>query len=186
MKSTYSNLTQAYMNNTKIKYDVMENYENLTENDISKLTDLWIKEVTINHDSEAVYKLFCSDGKLVGTVSQVIRKGNDIKSYFDYFAKLPDIKVISKKYTISKISNNVFLNTAFIDWQWKGLEKPITTRMTFIYNGKCIFKLHSSILPGLNKSLLKISNLSWNILVKLFIIISYWSMKKYFLLLFII
>ena len=68
----YSNLSQAYMNNTKIKYDIMENYENLTENDISKLTDLWIKEVTINHDSEAVYKLFCSDGKLVGTVSQVI------------------------------------------------------------------------------------------------------------------
>ena len=41
MKSTYSNLSKAYMNNTKIKYDVMENYENLTENDISKLTDLF-------------------------------------------------------------------------------------------------------------------------------------------------
>lgn len=160
MKSTYNKLSTAYVNNT-INYHLIEKYEKLiTEDDISNLTDLWIKEVSVNHDPEAIYKLFCPNGNLVGTVSQVKRKGLDIKSYFDYFAKLPDIKVVSKKYNISKVSDNVFINTAFIEWHWKGLENPITARMSFIYNGKCIFQLHSSVLPELNQSLLQITNLS--------------------------
>lgn len=129
----------------------------LTDQDIANLTDLWIKEVTINHDPEAIYKLFCPDGNLVGTVSQIKRKGLDIKAYFDYFAKLPGIKVVSRQYNISKVTNNVFLNTAFISWHWNGLKKPIVARMTFLYRNKCIFQLHSSALPDINKNLLKIS-----------------------------
>ena len=70
---------------------------------------------TKSYDADAIFKLFCQDGNLVGTVSQIKRKGNDIKSYFDYFAKLPEIIVVSKKYNITKVSPNVFLNTAFID-----------------------------------------------------------------------
>ena len=66
---------------------------------------------TKSYDADAIFKLFCQDGNLVGTVSQIKRKGNDIKSYFDYFAKLPEIRVVS----ITKVSPNVFLNTAFID-----------------------------------------------------------------------
>ena len=43
------------------------------------------------------------NGNLVDTVSQI--KSNDIKLYFDYFAKLPNITVIDNKYikNISKI-----------------------------------------------------------------------------------
>ena len=143
MNSTYKNLSEAYENDI---------------NDISKLTDLWIQKVTIDSDPDAIFNLFCQDGNLVGTVSQIKRKGNDIKSYFDYFAKLPEIRVVSKKYNITKVSPNVFLNTAFIEWQWKGLEKSITARMTFLYRDRCIFQLHSSVLPELNQSLLNISN----------------------------
>jgi hypothetical protein len=131
----------------------------INESDISKLTDLWIKEVTVNNDPEAVAKLFCSDGTLVGTVSQVKRRGTDIRRYFDYFAKLPGIKVVSKKYNISKVSSNVYINTAFIRWKWNGLYDPIMTRMTFIYSGKCIFQLHSSKLPEVNDQLFQISNM---------------------------
>ena len=94
----------------------------ISTNEITKLTDAWIKEVTVNHNPDAISKLFCSDGNLVGTVSQVKRRGQDIKKYFDYFAKLPGIQVINKKYNISKITSNVYLNTAFITWSWDGLE----------------------------------------------------------------
>jgi len=102
----------------------------ITSGEITKLTDAWVKEVAVNHNPEAIYKLFCTDGNLVGTVSQVKRNGVDIKKYFDYFAKLPGIKVLSKKYHISKVTPIVYLNTAFITWTWDGLENPITARMT--------------------------------------------------------
>jgi hypothetical protein len=126
--------------------------------EIEDLTNLWIREVTERNNPEAISKLFCADGNLVGTVSQVKRNGKNIKKYFDYFAKLPGIRVVAKEYNISKITDNVYLNTAFIKWQWEGLTEPITARMTFIFRNKCIFQLHSSALPDLNKDLYKISN----------------------------
>ena len=128
--------------------------------DIEELTDEWIKEVTENHDPEAIYQLFCPDGNLVGTASQVKRKGRDIKAYFEYFAKLQGIHVISKQYNISHVSKDVYLNTAFITWKWDSIDEPVTARMTFLYKNRCIFQLHSSVLPEINKSLLKISNLN--------------------------
>ena len=146
-----NNLNSNKLNQNKL------NQNKLNETDIAELTDNWIKEVTVNHNPENIAKLFCSDGNLVGTVSQVKRKGIDIKLYFDYFANLPGIKVISKKYNISKVTPNVFVNTAFITWYWDGLKQPITARMTFIFRDKCIFQLHSSVLPEINQNLLNIS-----------------------------
>ena len=125
--------------------------------DINNLTDNWIKEVTINNSPDGVYNLFCNDATLLGTVSKIKRRGKDIKKYFDYFAKLPNIRVVNREYNISQIVNNVYVNSAFITWSWKGLEKPIVARMTFIFRNKCIFQLHSSELPELNKDLYKIS-----------------------------
>jgi len=132
----------------------------LTEQDIAQLTDMWIKEVTVNHNPEAIYAMFCEGGSLVGTVSQVKRKGNDIKKYFDYFAKLPGIKVLHKKYNITKVTNDVFINTAFITWKWNSINEPIVARMSFVYKNNCIFQLHSSKLPNINQKLLQISNLN--------------------------
>ena len=89
---------------------------NLTNNEknIEKLTDNWIKAVTIQNNPTKVAELFCGDGSLVGTVSKEIRTKENIKAYFNFFAKLPGIKVISRNYNISKISSNVYTNTAFI------------------------------------------------------------------------
>jgi len=129
----------------------------ITYDDITMLTDNWINEVTVNHNPRAIYELFCKDGNLVGTVSQTKRKGKDIEKYFDYFAKLPGIKVVDKKYNISQLTKDVFINSAFITWYWEGLEEPITARMTFVFRGKCIFQLHSSTLPTLNEKLFEIS-----------------------------
>jgi len=131
-----------------------------TELTIEQLTDKWIYNVTVKNDPQAVANMFCKDGNLIGTVSQVKRKGEDIKKYFDYFAKLPEIKVLSKKYVISQVKKNVFLNTAFIEWSWKGLPAPVTARMTFLFRGNCIFQLHSSVMPDFNQELIEISNMN--------------------------
>ena len=122
---------------------------------VADLTDAWINAVTVENNPKKVASLFCGDGNLVGTVSQTIRTGAEIEQYFNYFAKLPGIKVVDKTYDISQVSKNVYLNTAFITWTWDGLEKPIIARMSFLFNGNCIFQLHSSALPELNKDLKK-------------------------------
>ena len=136
------------------------NVNKMNSSEIGQLTDLWIKNVTEENNPDTIAKMFCKDGNLVGTVSQKKRQGDDIKKYFDYFAKLPEIKVVDKKYNISEIEPNVYVNTAFITWQWKGLEKPIVARMTFIFRNKCIFQLHSSALPEINQDLKKISGVA--------------------------
>jgi len=122
---------------------------------VANLTDKWINAVTVNNNPQEIANMFCNDGNLVGTVSQTIRKGPAIKQYFNYFAKLPDIKVLDKKYTIQKVGGNVYLNTAFITWKWKGLDEPIVARMSFLFRDNCIFQLHSSALPEVNKDLRK-------------------------------
>ena len=142
-----------------IIYQIHKSIFSISDNDISTLTDNWCNEVTLTHNPETIASLFCSDGNLVGTVSQVKRKGLDIKRYFNYFAKLPNIKIVKKEYNISKVTNNVFINTAFITWIWDGLENPIVARMTFVFRDNCIFQLHSSALPVLNEKLLEVSKL---------------------------
>ena len=142
-----------------IIYQIHKSIFSISDNDISTLTDNWCNEVTLTHNPETIASLFCSDGNLVGTVSQVKRKGLDIKRYFNYFAKLPNIKIVKKEYNISKVTNNVFINTAFITWIWDGLENPIVARMTFVFRDNCIFQLHFSALPDLNEKLLEVSKL---------------------------
>ena len=120
---------------------------------IEKLTDKFLKEITVNNDPEAVAKLFCYDGSLIGTLSRVIRRNNNIQEYFNYFAKLKGIKVLSKKYNIYRVDNTVFINIAEVKWVWDKLKNPVNTRMTFVYRDNCIFQLHSSSLPESNKNI---------------------------------
>lgn len=127
------------------------------EKDISKLTDLWIKEVTLNHNSHEVSKLFCSDGTLI--IQEAQYKNKDIKAYFDYFVNLPKLQMISKQYNISMLAPNVFVNTAYIKWKWSGLYDSVNMKMIFVYNGRCIYKLNASKMPIMNNQLFQISNM---------------------------
>jgi len=120
---------------------------------VATLTDEWIRLVTVEKSPTKVANHFCKDGILFGTVSQTLRQGRDpIKNYFEFFAKLPGLQVIDKKFNISKISHSVSVNNAFITWKYDGAD-PIVARMTFIYRNGCLFELHSSALPDLNKDL---------------------------------
>ena len=129
----------------------------VSKSDIAALTDQWIRKVTVEHDPVSIGKMFCPDGNLVGTVSQVKRTGKDIQKYFDYFAKLPGIRVLRKEYNITEVTPQVYINTAFITWSWQGIEEPIVARMSFIFREQCIFQLHSSALPDLNENLVRAS-----------------------------
>ena len=139
---------------------VYNSFNKIDSTKIEQLTDLWIYNVTKKNDPNAIAGMFCDNGNLVGTVSQIKRQGIDIKKYFDYFAKLPEIKVVDKKYDITEVVPNVYINTALITWSWKGLDNPIVARMTFLFKNKCIFQLHSSALPDLNQDLKNISGLA--------------------------
>ena len=90
-----------------ILYNFYINSSFSMSNYYSQLTDKWIKEVTINRNPRAVANLFCDD------------------------ATLPGIKVLNRKYNLSKISNNYFINTALITWYWEGLDEPLVVRMSF-------------------------------------------------------
>lgn len=116
-------------------------------NYIAKMTDRWIECVTKLNDPFAVDKLFCDDGNLVGTVSTTIRTGKSILEYFKWFTSLPNIKVLNRKYSITSITPEVYLNNAWVTWMWDGLEKPLIARMSFIFRGDCIYSLNSSALP---------------------------------------
>lgn len=129
------------------------------KDDISTLTDAWIEQVTVKNSPEGATQMFCPDGTLIGTVSQAKRTGIDIKKYFDFFAKKPGIKVLNKEYNINKVASDIYINTAFITWFWSGLNEPIVARMTFIFREKCLFQLHSSVLPEVNDEIFDIHNL---------------------------
>jgi len=122
-----------------------------------RTVDKFLNAVESNNPDE-VYKLFCRDAVLMGTVSQVERKGEDILHYFEYFANLPNIRVLAKKYSVTAIEPDVQVNNAFVTWTWDGLEKPVVARMTFVVKNKCIFELHSSELPKENEKLYKVSH----------------------------
>ena len=129
----------------------------ISKSDIAELTDTWIRRVTVDHDPVAIGNMFCPDGNLVGTVSRVKRTGKHIQKYFDYFAKLPGIRVLRKEYNITEVTPQVYINTAFITWSWQGIEEPIVARMSFVFRERCIFQLHSSALPDLNEDLVRAS-----------------------------
>ena len=136
-------------------------YKFLTRNSeinrIKNLTNKWIKNVTEYNDPLKIYKMFCKDAKLLGTVSSKIRENDEILDYFYYFAKLPGIEVISSKYNIYHIGSNIYTNTALITWKWNNQE-PVVARMTFIFKGNCIMQLHSSQLPDPPKELTRLKN----------------------------
>ena len=122
-----------------------------------KTVDKFLNAVQSNNPAE-VSKLFCKDAVLIGTVSQIERKGDDIHRYFEYFTNLPNIRVLSKKHSVTTIDPDVQVNNAFVTWSWDGLEKPMVARMTFVVKNKCIFELHSSELPKENEKLYKVSH----------------------------
>jgi len=109
--------------------------------------------VTKAKDPSKVASLFSRDATLVGTVSQQIRSGPQIKEYFEYFAKLPGLNAVPSRtdQTMQRISRNVYLYSNFVAWTWNNPEDgspvKVIARMTFLIRGNKIVQLHSSSMP---------------------------------------
>jgi len=125
-----------------------------TKKNAAEVTDNFINAVTKSNNPKETRKLFCKNGILIGTLSRIIRRNKNkynIEDYFNYFAKLKGIKVVSKKYDIQKVQDNIYLNHATINWKWDSIKKPVTARMTFLIKENCIYLLHSSSMPPFSK-----------------------------------
>ena len=126
---------------------------------ICKLTDAFLHNVTVENNPEGVARLFGPPhgATLFGTVSRVLREGDDIQKYFSYFATLPNIQVYDKRYHVVHLDDRSSLNAALITWTWEGQDIPVTARMTFVYHGDELVHLHSSKVPDLNEALMAVS-----------------------------
>ena len=123
---------------------------------VELITNDFIYNVTKSNNSKSLNNQFCNKGYLIATLSRKTRRKTNrggMKEYFDYFANLKGIMVLSKHYDIQKISKNVYLNQATIEWKWDAIKEPVIARMTFIIKNKCIFLLHSSTLPKFNPNI---------------------------------
>jgi hypothetical protein len=127
---------------------VLYHMKNGTKEGAMNVIQSWVDAVTVQKDPEQVADMFCPDGTLVGTVSSQIRSGPQIKEYFEYFAKLPGLKVLKMNPTkVQNVRMGVWLVTSFVTWEWEGLPEPIVARMSFLLRDGMIFQLHSSALP---------------------------------------
>lgn len=136
----------------------------LTAVGVEHVTSAWMNAVVNKGDPQSVAALFCADGILVATAGVGLRQqkssedgwglpkpeGTTIKSYFEWFATLPEQAVTASHNNIAKVSETVWVNNAWVNWAWSG-NPGLTARMTFIVRaepaGACIFELHSSQLP---------------------------------------
>lgn len=130
-------------------YFVFEGFDIDTKK-FENLTNKWLDEISLNKDPTEAYKLFCSDGSFIGTVSEIKKEGEDIKSYFNYFANLPGLKVVKKTHNVSKVTDNVYTNTAFVTWSWDDLDEPLNTKIIFTFKDKCIYQLDTNKFPDEN------------------------------------
>jgi uncharacterized protein (TIGR02246 family) len=124
---------------------------------IIEKTTAWQQAVEAGQPAQVAAQ-FCDDAVLVGTVSQTLRTDSRIKDYFNYFAKLPNIKVQHRTDSVVSVTEDVAINNALVDWSWEG-QDSVEARMTFVYRREqeatdwCLFELHSSVLPEANLDL---------------------------------
>jgi hypothetical protein len=126
------------------------------EQTIIRLTKNFLNQVEVSKgrkdEVEKIRKMFSADGVLIGTMSKMIRTENDINDYFEWFTKLPKLKIKEAKYNIVKVTDDVYINNAFVQWNMDK-QQPVKARMTFIFRKNKIVELHSSKLPKPPKEL---------------------------------
>jgi hypothetical protein len=133
--------------------ELLKKLSNKGTQHIAELTDNWINAVTVKNNPQYIASLFCRDANLFGSISKTNRTGTSIAHYFNYFANIPGIQVLNRKYHIRQIANNVYLNSALVTWKWDAIKEPVLVRMSFLFKGNCITHLHGCGLPELHEDL---------------------------------
>ncbi|HAC63119.1 MAG TPA: DUF4440 domain-containing protein, partial [Cyanothece sp. UBA12306] len=114
---------------------------------------------------DEVVALYAEDGVLWGTVSEQVRDTPaEIRNYFEYFAKLPQLSVSSYKGCVRMYNENVAIHTGYYTFSYSknGKIKEVPARYSFVYqkdrnNRWEIIEHHSSALPEAPEALQKVS-----------------------------
>ncbi|MDJ0842645.1 MAG: DUF4440 domain-containing protein [Crocosphaera sp.] len=127
------------------------------EKEVAETTDIWLNTVTSGSQKvvNEVVALYAEDGVLWGTVSEQVRDTPaEIRDYFEYFAKLPDLSVSSYKGCVRMYDENLAINTGYYTFTYSknGQTREVPARYSFVYqkdgnNQWEIIEHHSSALP---------------------------------------
>ncbi len=136
------------------------------EKEVAKTTDIWLNTVTSGSEEvvDEVVALYAEDGVLWGTVSEQVRDTPaEIRDYFEYFAKLPELSVSSYKGCVRMYEENLAINTGYYTFTYSkdGQTKEVPARYSFVYqkdgnNQWEIIEHHSSALPEAPEALQKV------------------------------
>ena len=128
-----------------------------SEKDVSEATNTWLNTVTSGSEGvvDEVVALYAEDGVLWGTVSEQVRDTPaEIRDYFEYFAKLPELSVSSYKGCVRMYDENLAINSGYYTFTYNkdGQTKEVPARYSFTYhkdgnNQWEIIEHHSSALP---------------------------------------
>jgi|LakMenEpi03Aug12_release.lakeMendotaPanAssembly.Ray.scaffolds.fasta_scaffold884790_2 hypothetical protein len=121
----------------------IKTYRNkIKTNNIIKTTDKWF-ELLIKKDKDLLYDMFYKKNTIIVKLQDKETIKNNIKFFLDYFIKIPKIKILKKEYNISKISDNIYINTVFISWEINNsFNKNLNLKFIFIFKNNLIFELH--------------------------------------------
>jgi len=136
------------------------------EKEVAESTDIWLDTVTSGSEEvvDEVVALYAEDGLLWGTVSEQVRDTPaEIRDYFEYFAKLPELSVSSYKGCVRIYDKNLAINSGYYTFTYNkdGQTKKVPARYSFTYhkgsnNQWEIIEHHSSALPEAPETLQKV------------------------------
>ena len=136
------------------------------EKGVAETTDIWLNTVTSGSEEvvDEVVALYAENGVLWGTVSEQVRDTPaEIRDYFQYFAKLPELSVSSYKGCVRMYNENLAINTGYYTFTYSkdGQTKEVPARYSFVYqkdgnNQWEIIEHHSSALPEAPEALQKV------------------------------
>ena len=128
-----------------------------SKKEVAATTQKWIDTVTSGKPNvvDEVVALYAPDALLWATVSEQKRDTpQELRDYFEVFAKQPELKAEGYKPVI-RVYDNVAVNSGYYTFTYKGKEdkkKVVPARYTFVYvkgnDGKwMIVDHHSSAIP---------------------------------------
>jgi len=136
------------------------------DKEVAETTEIWLNTVTSGSEEvvDEVVALYAEDGVLWGTVSEQVRDTPaEIRDYFEYFAKLPELSVSSYKGCVKMYDENLAINTGYYTFTYSkdGQTKEVPARYSFVYqkdgnNQWDIIEHHSSALPEAPEALEKV------------------------------
>ena len=112
-------------------------------NNIIKITDEWF-DLLIKKDKNLLYNMFFKKNTIIVKLQKETKK--NINYCLEYFIKIPKTKILKREYNISKVSDNVYINTVFTSWEIKNnlYNEILNLKIIFIFKNNLIFELHFS------------------------------------------